>query len=260
METTPSGDPPKPEVNAADESLKHPYLGYEVKGDERLISVLVNELNGLKQKVHELETKKILDDTQLPREVLEENNMLPRKPHRLKRGRGYRPILKSEIEEAKKHSVNEASAARWLGVRKETYKKYAVLYGIYDPKPNIKGMRGIFDPYRGRYPLNEILEGKHPDVSIWTVKDKLIRSGIKKLECENCGFNHRRVGDNKVCLLLNHMDGDTRNHKLDNLKLLCLNCTFLAGRGYIRRSKFSLDPEWIQDAYRTEMARKESRY
>lgn len=241
------------------EQLGTPKIGYDVTGDERFKAVIAKELDQLKAKVVELESKKIIDETQLPPEVIEANNMLPPPPRKLKRGKGYRPILQSEILEAQKHAVNESAAARWMGISKWTYKKYARMYGIYNPKPNIKGKRSLLDPNRGKYPLNEILEGKHPNVSIWTVKDKLIRSGMKKLECEVCGFCERRVGDNKVPLLLNHMDGDTKNHKLENLKLMCLNCTFIAGRGYIRRSKFVLDPDWIQDQYKDEKG-KPSRY
>ena len=234
-------------------------VGYEVKGDDRVLAVLANEINILKKKIAEIETTKILDETQLPKNILEENNMLPSVPRKIKRGKGYRPILKSEIEEAKKHAVNESAAARWMGISSDTYIKYAKMYGIYDPKPCVKGKRGVFDPNRGKYPLTEILEGKHPNVSIWTVKDKLFRSGIKKLECEECGFNQRRIGDNKLPLLLNHMDDDIHNHKLENLKIMCFNCTFVAGRGYIRRNKFMFDPDWIQDTY-IEEQKKPSRY
>lgn len=232
---------------------------YQVNPDDRVLSVLVKEIESLKSQVTDLQTKKIIDETQLPLEILEENNMIPRTSKKIKRGLGHRPLLKSEIEEAQKHSVNAAGSARYLGVCARTYKKYAVLYGIYNPDPRVRGKRNIVDPNRGTYPLNEILEGKHPNVSIWTVKDKLIRSGLKKPECEVCGYNQRRVGDNKVPLLLNHMDNDVHNHKLENLKLMCLNCTFLAGRGYIRRSKFKLDPDWIQNENKLERG-KPSRY
>lgn len=247
--------------NDSDKNIinRAPLNNYSVPTDQRLVSVLIKEIEQLKEKVHNLETKKIIDETQLSPELLEENGALPTKPSKLKRGLGYRPILKSEIEEAKKHAVNEAGAARWLGISPITYRKYATLYGIYTPNPCVKGKRSIFDPNRGRYPLNEILEGKHPNVSIWTVKDKLLRSGLKKLECEVCGYNQRRTGDNKLPLLLNHMDGDIHNHKFENLKLMCLNCTFMAGRGYIKSGKFKLDPDWLQNANLKEVT-KSSRY
>lgn len=227
-------------------------LDYNTTGDERIVSVLYKEIERLKHKVHDLETKKILDETQLPPELLEQNGLLPHKPIRLKRGRGYRPLLRSEIEEAKKHTPFAAAQARWLGVHLVTFKKYAKQYGIYEPKPNEKGKRNLFDPNRGKYyPLNKILAGDfydNPKVTDWMVKDKLIRSGMVPIKCAICGYDKRRITDNKCCLLLDHKDGDSKNFKLENLQLLCLNCTFECGRGYIRRGKHLFDPDWIQGA------------
>lgn len=240
-------------------SIELPSTEYNVKGNDRIMSIILRELDTLKKKVVDIETNKIISETQLPQNILEENNLFPRKMLKFNRGRGYRPPLKSEIEEAQKHTVNESAAARWIGLSGVTYRKYAKLYGIYNPKPNIKGKRGVFDPNRGKYPLTEILQGKHPNVASWDVKDKLFRSGMKKLECEMCGFNHRRPGDNKLPLLLNHIDGDVHNHTLENLKILCFNCTFVGGRGYLKRGKYLFDPEWIQDAYQDEW-HKDSRY
>jgi hypothetical protein len=223
-------------------------LDYETKGDERHLAILYRTVEDLQKKVHNLENKKILDETQLPPEILAQNGLLPPKPTKLKRGRGYRPLLKSEIEEAKKHSPFAAAQARWLGVHHNTYKKYAKLYGIYEPKPNEKGKRNMFDPSRGKYPISEILEGKHPTVSDWMVKDKLIRSGTFPPKCNICGYDKRRIVDHKICLLVDHKDGDRTNFKLENLQLLCLNCTFECGRGYIRRGNHMFDPDWIQGA------------
>jgi hypothetical protein len=201
--------------------------------------------------MHEFETQKIINETQIPIEVLEGSGLLPHKPLKLKRGRGYRPILQSEIEEAKKHTPFAAQQARYLNVSIPTYRKYAELYGIYEPKPTAKGKRNLFDPNRGRYPLNKILAGEFhdtPAVSDWMVKDKLIRSGLVEIKCNICGYDKRRIMDHKICLLLDHKDGDVRNFKLDNLQLLCLNCTYECGRGYIRRGNHLFDVDWLQGA------------
>lgn len=223
-------------------------LNYSTQGDDRLLAVLYKKVEDLEGQVSDLQNKKVLEETQLPPEILEQNGMLVHKPTKLKRGRGYRPLLKSEIEEAKKHSPFAAQQARWLGVHAVTFRKYAKMYGIYEPKPNEKGKRNMFDPNRGKYPLTEILEGKHPTVSDWMVKDKLIRSKIVPPQCNICGYDKRRIGDQKICLLLDHKDGDKTNFKIDNLQLLCLNCTFECGRGYIRRGNHMFDPDWIQGA------------
>jgi hypothetical protein len=240
-------------------SVEIPKLEYNLSPEDRTFAVFFKEMEALKEKVHTLETQKVLAETGLPREVLEENNLLPEAPQKRKRGKGFRPILISEIEEAKKHSVNEAGAARYLKVNYKTYKKYAKLYQMYDPKPSIRGKRNIYDPERGKYPLSEILDGKHPNVSPFRIKEKLIRSGKKKPECENCGFAERRVTDNKVPLLLNFLDDNQHNHSLDNMKLYCLNCTYMCGRGYIRNGKHWFEPEFLQGAEKEDID-EESRY
>lgn len=242
-------------------SLSYPEvtssLDYNTTGDERIVSVLFKEVQTLKNQMYDLQTKKILDETQLPQEILEQNGLLPHRPFRLKNGRGYRPLLKSEIEEAKKHTPFTMAQARWLGVAWSTYKKYAKMYGIYEPRPNEKGKRNLFDPNHARYyPLNKILNGDfhdNPKVTDWMVKDKLIRSGLIPIKCNICGYDKRRITDQKICLLLDHMDGDLRNFKQDNLQLLCLNCTFECGRGYIRSGKRMFDVDWMQCGIKDEI-------
>jgi hypothetical protein len=223
-------------------------LNYDVTGNERIVTVLIKKVDELTSKVHDLETKKIIEETQLPPEILEQNGLLPIKTLKLKRGKGYRPILRSEIEEAVKQSPFTAQQARYLGISHGTFRKYATLYGLYNPKPNEKGKRNLYDPNRGKFPLKDILENKFPDIAEWTVKDKLIRSEIFPPKCNICGYDKRRITDKKICLLVDHKDGNRKNFAVENLQLLCLNCTFECGRGYIRRGKHLFDPDWIQGA------------
>ena len=46
-------------------------------------------------------------------------------------------------------------------------------------------------------------------------------------KCNCCGFEERRVTDHKVPLVLDFIDGNRRNHKHENLRMLCFNCSFL---------------------------------
>lgn len=225
---------------------------------ERVLTVLVQKVNELTTEVHALKSDKILRESGLPRDVLEQLGVNLEKPPRTRRGGGYHPLLSHEIVEAKeslrkkRSEINEGMVARYLGVNYYTYKKYAKMYGLWDPRPNIKGKSGVFDPEKGRHPLAEILEGKHPDYPVFRIKDKLIRSGIKEAKCENCGFKEKRVIDGKVPLILNFMDENPKNHRLENIKLYCYNCTFTCGRGYIRKGNHYFDPDFLQDADKDE--------
>lgn len=242
------------QLNLSDSgSIEIPKLNYGLEDKDRVIAILLKDVQTMKEELHTLKTEKVLSETGLPQDVLEENGLFPEPPKKRKRGRGFRPLLLSEILEAKEHSVNEAGAARYLGVSDKTYKKYAKEFQLWNPKPNIRGKRNIFDPERGKYPLSEILEGKHPNVSPFRIKDKLIRSGKKQPVCEHCGFSERRVTDGKVPLLLNFLDDNPKNHSIDNMKLYCLNCTFMCGRGYIRNGKHWFDPDFLQGAEKDEI-------
>lgn len=146
------------------------------------------------------------------------------------RGAGYRPILESEIRDAQSKSKSAAEAARTLGVSYNTYKKWAQTYGIFDDLKNQAGV-GITrsnQVHNGEYALDKILRGEgKPDYPIRTLKRRLIQSGYFAEECTCCGFDEKRVTDGKVPLLLDFLDNDWTNHKLENLRFLCYNCFFL---------------------------------
>jgi hypothetical protein len=163
-------------------------------------------------------------------------------------------LLESEIVEALDKAPSALKAAERCGVSYPTFRKYAVLYGVFRTPgyPVLKGgsaiKRGPISPYAGKFPLNEILENKHPGFPAHRLKDKLIRSGLKKCECEQCGYSERRVTDGKIPLLVNFDDGDNNNFLIENLKVMCYNCTFTSGRGYISRGSKSFDPDILQDS------------
>lgn len=226
-------------------------LSYGVTPDARLLAVLYNSIEELKQKVHDLETQKILDETQMPEELLKERGFLPFRGPRFKRGRGYRPILQSEIIEAKQHAKSASAVARWLGVSYSTYKHWATQYGLFESHPKIRGKIIGQNPESGKYPLSKILRGELNDnvmVTDWMVKYKLIVGGVLPLSCGICGYDKRRITDGKVGLLMDHKDGNLRNFCKDNLQFLCWNCMWECGRGYIRKGKHMFDPDWVQGA------------
>lgn len=148
---------------------------------------------------------------------------------RMKRGLGAKALMESEIKEAQGKARSAMEAARILGVSYNTYKKYAKLYGIFEDLKNPEGL-GIqkgFNIKKGKYSLDDILKGDYPDYAVWKLKRRLISNGYMLEKCNECGFEERRLTDHKVPLVLDHMDGDRTNHKYDNLRMLCLNCSFL---------------------------------
>lgn len=217
---------------------------------EQNVAALKTELINLKEEIQKIKLQHLSEELQLPSEVLIHTGEI--KPvKRMKKGRGSIPLLESEIRDAQNKTTSAADAARYLKVNYTTFKKYSKLYGIWKTSEIYKKEGTITNPEKGKYPVSKLIQGEFPNYPIYRLKDKLIQSGIKKPECEQCGFNERRITDGKMPLLLNFEDGNEKNHKLDNLKLLCYNCSFICGKGYIRRGKkyhVLDDPDRVQGA------------
>ena len=218
-------------------------------GNDRMLTVLYKKIEDLAHEVHELKTQKIIDETQIPPELLEQTGMLPPTPSKLRRGRGYRPLLRSEIEDAIKVSPFCADQAKHLGVAISTYRKYAKPLGLWNPQPHHKGCRKPWGSEKGKYPLSKILRGEFngtPLVSDWMVRRKVLKAGATEA-CAICGYNKKHLVTGRVPLLLDHIDGDKHNFKAENIRLLCWNCTIECGRGYLRRGFRFFDPDWLND-------------
>ena len=140
----------------------------------------------------------------------------------------HRPIPKGRILWAIKGARSGAEAARLVGVCRQTFVKYAVLYGVYEQIKNQSG-RGIPKTKQrsGKYSLDSILEGNYPTYNVWKLGKRLLKAGYFKEECDQCGFNERRVTDFRVPLVIDFLDENTTNHKRENIHFLCYNCYFL---------------------------------
>ncbi len=73
-----------------------------------------------------------------------------------------------------------------------------------------------------KVPTNEILEGLHPQYQTLKLKKRLIREGIKENTCEICGISE--WNELPISMQLDHIDGNSHNHKLGNLRMICPNC------------------------------------
>jgi Zn finger protein HypA/HybF involved in hydrogenase expression len=70
-------------------------------------------------------------------------------------------------------------------------------------------------------PLEEILV-EESDYNSHKLRLRLIGEGIKEHKCECCRLSEW-MGQ-PISLELDHIDGDNKNNKLDNLRVLCPNC------------------------------------
>jgi hypothetical protein len=73
-----------------------------------------------------------------------------------------------------------------------------------------------------KIPLEEILEGKHGYYQTLKLKKRILKEGLMEHKCASCGISEWNGKD--ISLHLDHIDGNSSNHKFENLRLLCPNC------------------------------------
>lgn len=101
-----------------------------------------------------------------------------------------------------------------------------------------KGLTGVGTP---RLSLQDILR---PDSSFQShkLKNRLFNEGLKLRRCEECGWS-KTSDDGRLPLELDHINGDPRDNRLENLRVLCPNCHSLkpTHRGRNRRHEKTND-------------------
>ena len=130
-------------------------------------------------------------------------------------------INKQDIIDACNTASSMSEAASKFDINFQTFRKYAKELGVW--KPNQAGV-GIKRPKTvGKFPLNEILDGKYPHYSSHKLRLRLIAEGLKEDKCEICGIGNEYNGK-PLSMQLDHIDGDHYNHVFQNLRILCPNC------------------------------------
>lgn len=122
-------------------------------------------------------------------------------------------IPKDKIKEAIDNTNTMSKAAAYLNINYRTFKKIATKYNLYVPK---KGN------YNKRFDTEDILNGKHPQYPTSKLSKRLVSENYLEYICNKCGISS--YNNEHITLELNHIDGNSYNHKLDNLELLCPNC------------------------------------
>ena len=146
-------------------------------------------------------------------------------------------LTKEDLLRAMSQTRSNRAAARYLHVSYNHYKKYAKMYKnndgvtLLEAHKNQAG-KGIpkFLTGKGKQPpIIDLIEGRVPATHFdpQKIKERLIFEALVEEVCERCGFNERRVVDNRVPLILHHKNKNKKDFTLDNLEMLCYNCSFL---------------------------------
>lgn len=131
-------------------------------------------------------------------------------------------VNQQEFLQICQESETMAIAARKLNMHFNTFKRYAEKLGCYEPNQGRRGMN--HGPRDDRIKTADILAGKYPEYQTYKLKKRLIREGYFEDKCQRCGWSEKPVGAEFTPCELHHKDGNSHNHSLDNLDLICPNC------------------------------------
>lgn len=137
----------------------------------------------------------------------------------------YKQKTKEELQEIVKESVTWAEVMRKLGYTAnrgnsyKKFKKYILNLGIDTSHFRGKAHGTSSTP---KYTLEEILVKDTPYINMTKLKARVLKAGLLDYKCSICGIS---TWQNKpLTLQLDHINGDNRDNRIENLRLLCPNC------------------------------------
>lgn len=140
-----------------------------------------------------------------------------------------RVYTKEILEPIVQRSLSMAEVCRAFGVlpRGGNYKtirskisKFAIDTSHFTGQGWNTGKR--FKPFSKKFELKDILVVDSTYTNTYKLKQRLIKEGLKKEQCESCN-NIMWLG-NKIPLELEHVNGINNDNRLENIQLLCPNC------------------------------------
>jgi hypothetical protein len=129
---------------------------------------------------------------------------------------------KEQLEEVIKNSININEVLNKLG-----YKQSGGLYKTfykYVEKFNINISHFTINKQKiNKKKLEDILTNKIIYNNSHNLKKRLYHVDLKQPICELCGQDEYWKG-NKISLILDHINGNNKDNRLENLRIICPNC------------------------------------
>lgn len=161
----------------------------------------------------------------------------------------------SVIREAMDNTKSNKEAARYLKISYKTYKKYASKYidqqtgkSLFELHLNVAGVGIKKDNIvvkKGTTRVQAMLRKQQwfTEERFTKLKQLLVTTNTLPAYCCACGYDKRRMLDNKVPLVLTFLDDDRTNWQLENLQWYCYNCAFHYA---LPNMVTKLKPSWVR--------------
>lgn len=166
---------------------------------------------------------------------------------------------KEELESIVKNSFSLAECLRKLNIipvggnyktLNKNIKKFNLSTDHFTGKLWSKGKK--IGPYKNALKLEDILIENSTFTSSFSLKQKIIKAGLKSYICENC--NGVEWMGKPIPLELEHCNGNNLDHRIENLKLLCPNC-HAQTEFYRGRNKKKYRNKLLKESVKTEKSK-----
>ena len=130
-----------------------------------------------------------------------------------------------QVKEIIRNSKNKSEVLRKLKLKNNGGNFNTLDHFILRNSINIEhfsniGQIGKYVKYNS---LDEVLIENSPYQSTSHLKDRLYKEGLKERKCEKCGQNEL-WNNEKISLILDHINGDRHDNRIENLRIVCPNC------------------------------------
>ena len=137
----------------------------------------------------------------------------------------YKQKSKEELELIVKESITWAEVMRKLGYTANRGNSYKAV------KSYVESLGIDYSHFKGKahgtttntkYNLNEILVKDTLYTNMTKLKEKILKAGLLEYKCSICGISEWQ--GKPITLQLDHINGNNRDNRIENLRILCPNC------------------------------------
>lgn len=125
-------------------------------------------------------------------------------------------------------TMTMSACAQKLGIPFSSFKHVCVRLGVYSNRKHLQPPKISCEcnekiRHKSRQILDSIISGNQSNITSTKLKARLLKHDLIKNECSECGIGGVWNGK-PIVLQLDHIDGNSNNNLLDNLRILCPNC------------------------------------